>query len=566
MRSVGIDIGRYSIKVAVIESHHGSYTVEDYYESPFSTDITHDPYIHTLEVLRRLAASYDPATTKFNLALPQASICTRYKHFPFKERFKVIKSIAFELEDDIPYDQDEAVFDAKILGISGGTSEVLAVATPHEHVVQLLHICEEAGIDPDVISMEASAMANLVESWWKAPGESKSESIESDTEELAEDEEEEQSTSFFEKQNIGPLKLLINIGHSKTLVTAFANSRLVSTHSISYGGKDIVKAIADKYSLSYPEALKTFQEKGFILTTKKGASKDQIYFSDCIAGSLQHVVNETKRFLLSLHADFQFQLDSLHLTGGVSQLLNIGAFFTQHFEVAVNPYQHSLRHKYNKVPVSNSFEHQGGLAIGLAIEGIKLSRNPAINFRQGQLGKQNQNWNFIYEKWGKAMQVGAVFLVSLFLYAPLKNYFSQQVLSSAQSSLRAETKKHGLRGRSAKGSGLKRHIRGLKAQARNASKMSEIKNMNGGLGVLAKLSKLAPKGEQIQLDLAKFDLKNTDLKLEGYVKDQNQLKILDSVVRNLSNGGFEKVRPEIKNVNGKLSFAYKLKVNRWGNL
>jgi general secretion pathway protein L len=270
--------------------------------------------------------------------------------------------------------------------------------------------------------------------------------------------------------------------------------------------------------------------------------------------------------LLSLHADFQFQLDSLHLTGGVSQLLNIGAFFTQHFEVAVNPYQHSLRHKYNKVPVSNSFEHQGGLAIGLAIEGIKLSRNPAINFRQGQLGKQNQNWNFIYEKWGKAMQVGAVFLVSLFLYAPLKNYFSQQVLSSAQSSLRAETKKHGLRGRSAKGSGLKRHIRGLKAQARNASKMSEIKNMNGGLGVLAKLSKLAPKGEQIQLDLAKFDLKNTDLKLEGYVKDQNQLKILDSVVRNLSNGGFEKVRPEIKNVNGKLSFAYKLKVNRWGNL
>ncbi|MEE6249163.1 MAG: hypothetical protein VX583_02120, partial [Bdellovibrionota bacterium] len=93
MRSIGIDIGRYSIKIAVIESTRSGYIVRDYFESMFSTDLTHDPYIHTLDVLRRLSASFDPATTKYCLALPQASICSRFKLFPFKGRAKVIKSI-----------------------------------------------------------------------------------------------------------------------------------------------------------------------------------------------------------------------------------------------------------------------------------------------------------------------------------------------------------------------------------------------------------------------------------------------------------------------------------------
>lgn len=560
MRSIGIDIGRYSIKVAVVESHHGSYVVEDYFESTFSSDITHDPYIHTLEVLRRLAANYDPANTKFTLALPQASVCTRYKNFPFKERFKIVKSIAFELEDDIPYDQDEAVFDAKVLGVDSKSSEVLAVASPHEHVRQLLHICEEAGIDPDVISMEASAVANLIESWWEPPKDRAAQELEVSDEAKSDDEDE--SSSFMDRQNIGALKLLVHIGHSKTLITAYANSQLVATHSISYGGRDIVKAISDKYSLSYPEALKTFQEKGFLLTSKKGASKDQIYFSDCITDSLGHVVNETKRFLLSLHADFQFELDSLHLSGGVSQLLNIGAYFTQQFEVAVNPYKHSQRHTNIQCEISDSFEYRGGLAVGLAIEGIKLARNPAINFRQAELGKQNQNWNFIYEKWGKAIQVASLAMVSLFLYAPAKSYFAGKMLDSVKADLKKETKAQNLRGRTARGSGLKRHIRQMKSRAKSQEKLSKLSDMNSALDVLNKISKAAPSKDLVKLDIQKIELKNSDLRLEGYVKDQAQLKIMDNMIRNLSSGGFQKVRPGIKSVNGKLSFGYTLKINR----
>lgn len=558
MRSIGIDIGRYSIKIAVIESTRSGYIVRDYFESMFSTDLTHDPYIHTLDVLRRLSASFDPATTKYCLALPQASICSRFKLFPFKGRAKVIKSIAFELEDDIPYDQDEAIFDAKILGQHGDTSEVLALATPHEHVRQILHLCEEAGIDPDIVSMEASAMTNLIEEWWKPiaekPAKASTETLEEDA---AEDEDQ-----LFDKKVLNDVKLLLNIGHSKTLITAYSNSALVATHSIAFGGKDIVRAVMDKYSLSYPEAIKTVREKAFLLTNKKGASKDQIFFSDTISTSLKPMIQELKRFLLSMYSDFHYELESMFVTGGVANLINIGPFFTQHFEVAVNPYTHSLRHTQVDVEIDKNFEYSGSLAVGLAIEGIKQNRNPAINFRQGELGKQSQLWKQVYEKWGTAIHVGAAALVCLFIYAPTKNYFAGKLVSKANSNLSSEAKSLGLRGRDARLSGIKRYIKKSKALTRDKERMLGISKMSSALDVVAKLSSALPSSQQIKLDLSVIELENEDLKLEGYVRNQNEIKLLENSLRSISYSGYQKTRSSLSAKPGKLSFAYTLKVNR----
>ncbi|MEC9284140.1 MAG: pilus assembly protein PilM [Bdellovibrionota bacterium] len=559
MRSIGIDIGRYSIKIAVIESTRSGYIVRDYFESMFSTDLTHDPYIHTLDVLRRLSASFDPATTKYCLALPQASICSRFKLFPFKGRAKVIKSIAFELEDDIPYDQDEAIFDAKILGQHANNSEVLALATPHEHVRQILHLCEEAGIDPDIISMEASAMTNLIEEWWKPITDKPAKANAADSDDEISEEDEEQ---LFDKKVLNDVKLLLNIGHSKTLITAYSNSTLVATHSIAFGGKDIVRAVMDKYSLSYPEAIKTVREKAFLLTNKKGASKDQVFFSDTISNSLKPMIQELKRFLLSMYSDFHYELDSMFVTGGVANLINIGPFFTQNFEVAVNPYTHSLRHTQVDVEVDKNFEYSGSLAVGLAIEGIKQNRNPAINFRQGELGKQSQLWKQVYEKWGTAIQMGVAALVCLFIYAPLKNYFAGKLVSKANSSLSSEAKSIGLRGRDARLSGIKRYIKKSKALSRDKKKMLEIKNMSSALDVVAKLSTALPSSQQIKLDLSVIELENEDLKLEGYVRDQNEIKLLENSLRAISYSGYQKTRSNLSAKPGKLSFAYTLKVNR----
>ena len=114
MISVGIDIGSFSVKLAEIQASSKYYSLTRFQEFPLSVDPNKDKKIEILDILRQIAAAYDVDQTNFTLALQQQNVVLRFRHFPFKERFKILRSIAFELEDDIPFSQEDAVFDAKI--------------------------------------------------------------------------------------------------------------------------------------------------------------------------------------------------------------------------------------------------------------------------------------------------------------------------------------------------------------------------------------------------------------------------------------------------------------------
>ncbi|MFK8137736.1 MAG: pilus assembly protein PilM [Bdellovibrionales bacterium] len=564
MKSVGIDIGSYSIKVAEIESSSSTYSITDYYELTFSNDLTKDPYVETIDALRRISSHYDHSTTKFCLALPQASICSRYKVFPFKERYNVLKSIAFELEDDIPYDQDEAIFDAKILATNTRSSEVLAVATPHEHVERLINLCEEAGIDPDIISMESAAVSNLFQKWWLPPVD-KNKLQKANEESESSDYSDEEDMSL-ERSNIGKVKASFHLGHKKTVVSIYTDHAIIATHSIAIGGERIAKDLADKYNISYPEAVKTLKEKGFLLTTKEGANKDQLFFGETIQMALDELVSEAKRFFLSLYSDFDYELESIYLLGGTSRLINLAPYFTQNFEVACNVYDHGITHPQINIERNDSFKHHGCLAVGVAIEGAKQSRNPAINFRQQDLAKQSQFITYVMNKWGTSLQYAAAILLVFFIYAPMKSIFAENLLGDARTALKDEAKKIGKKGRSARKSQLKKYIKTENSKIKNKNRLVGLTKMNSGLDVLDKLSKALPKNNQVRLNVTNLKITDNQVRLTGNIGSPQELSILESALRSISNSGEIKKDTVVKKTPGKVDFAYSLDVNRMGVL
>ena len=62
LKTVGIDIGSYSIKVAEIESNLKSATVRDFYEIELTHELGQDLRLEKLEAIRRIANQYDPST------------------------------------------------------------------------------------------------------------------------------------------------------------------------------------------------------------------------------------------------------------------------------------------------------------------------------------------------------------------------------------------------------------------------------------------------------------------------------------------------------------------------
>jgi general secretion pathway protein L len=119
MKVLGVDLGQYSVKVAELEVTSKGSVLNGFYEFPLSPDPQRDRALETLEILRRVSSQFGGGAAKWIVGVPQNRVSVHNKRFPFKERAKIQKSLAFELEDDIPLDIDDTIFDAKIIEYHG---------------------------------------------------------------------------------------------------------------------------------------------------------------------------------------------------------------------------------------------------------------------------------------------------------------------------------------------------------------------------------------------------------------------------------------------------------------
>ncbi len=540
MRSIGIDIGTLSIKVADVELAGRSIVVRDFLEIPYSLDISQDKHVEILAALNRIASSYDPHSCKFSIGVSQDRVSIRKKSFPFKERIKIIKSLPFELEDEIPFDQDKAIFDAKIIEQTSDGSQVLACATPNQYIEELLELANEAGIDPDVISTDGFALSNLFTNWWLSPSEV-SQSV-------------SQSAEVF-----------IHLGHSKSILVIVKDGRLLETRSIQIGGLDAVKAIQKTYDISYAEALKGLQEKGFVLTKNDGATKDQITFSNAIINALNPLIFEIKKTLVEFESTSGITVQNASLLGGLSHLVNVGPFFTQRLGIMSNPVNHLSSGMKVYAAQTNELLKDSAIAIGLAIEGLKKPKNPAINFRKGEYAKAGADATLFWNKWKKTIQYAAAAIVVFTIYSYSRDAISVSLVGKADSALStvARSPAVGLRGAEARPGNIRRYIREKKKEINDYQKLGDLKNINSPLDIITKISSALPPVRSLPVDIRQLSVRSETVNLQGEISTTDQLNTMKSLLRNLAvDKQLQDLPPTISSKDGRLVFHVSFKMDR----
>ncbi|HEX4922696.1 MAG TPA: pilus assembly protein PilM [Bdellovibrionales bacterium] len=555
MRSIGIDIGTFSIKVAEVEATTRSIALLDCFEVALDPDPSRDPHVQIVDVLRQLTQRYAPSKYKYVFALPESQVSIRQKIFPFRERHKILRSLPFELEDDVPFTQDNAVFDAKILHYRKNATEVLAMATPKPYVQKILDLAGEGYADPDLVSVEAAGLANLVEDVLEAP-------TENDDHQSDEQPQESQDVVFHPQ----PASVLLHIGHQHTVLCVFHLGTLVSARTIFWGGVQVVRAIAKQYNMPFAEALKGLVEKGFVLTSNDGVTKEQTVFSNTITSSLYPLIDEVKRALLDIQSEFKVNFERIDLTGGVTQLINLPAFLTQGFELPCNlikPFQNIDR---NSADISDALVHRAGLAIGLAIEGVRRPTNPAVNFRKNELAKENQTYKLLWEKWRYTVQLAAAAFVLFFVYSFIRDSFALSLSDKAYDALRDRAQQGGLKRNQASLSGIERYIREKQREIRAKKTLAELQDVNSALDIMNRVSSVMPAKEQIQLDVRRFYVLNEYLTLEGEVSRRESVEQIQRAITSLAvDRQVKELAPSFKPQGGRIAFAYTLKVSRKGS-
>lgn len=545
MISVGVDIGSYSIKVAEIEATSKSYIIRRVQEFPYSPDLTKDKKIEIIDTLRTLFGQYDLENTQFVFAVPQRFISARLLNFPFRERFKIQKAVVSQLEDELPFSQEDAIFDAKIVRYVGKGADVLSMAVPKERISDILQLANDCGVEPLLISAETLGLSNLFEKWDQAPSEVPA---------LAQDLPTDR-----------PAELVVEIGHNSTKILVYAEGMLLGIRTIDWGERNIADAVGQKYGLSPLQALREVQSKGFILLDKSQGSREQAAFSQIIESGMQGLVADMRLKMLELQTELKLQWSKAYLVGGGAQIKNMAGYLTQQFQVPFNKYKQFGHHPAVTFDFSPHLELASGTAVGLALEGLKRPRNPATNFLKEEFARQSHAFEVVWDKWGFTAKVVAATFLLFVVYGITRVALTERLRDASDEIMRRQAESIAkLKGSQANPNRIRKFISMHEKMEKNRKQAERVVKINSALDVLDQVSSSLPSREAIKLEVKRVSIDAENAELQGYSDSLESIaQIQKSLERASANGKAEAVQLRINVPEGQTGFAFRFRINRF---
>lgn len=541
-KSVGIDIGSYSIKVVEITSTSKGLVVSRFIEKKLPIFLGSQPELTVIEFLQELLTQYPSDQVKFIVGLRQSEVSVRLKTFPFHDRLKILKSLPFELEEDLPLTSDTAIFDAKAIRYRGALADVLAVAAPKNKIEATLNTLKDSHLPVSLMSVEGVALANCFESWTHP------------------------APTISEDSEAKNIQLHLHLGHQQSLLLVFENNRLVDTRSIAWGGKHLADALVRKYEIPITDAYKEIHEKAFILLNQEGASYDQIVFSDTLSQSVKDLAKELQLSMLEIQSSLQTEVSQVSVSGGVSALINLSPFLTTQLNTPVNiaKPQSQFGNNFSQIQIEvASVAHISPVALGLAIEGLKKPKNPAINLLKEEFAVQNNNFKALWDQWKPTVQFASAFFILFMIYGLARESLSLSLADESLAVMKTQAKSvAGLTARNQNETGVKKQIRENEKVIKNATELKRIQKMTSTMDVLKKISGSLPNRSSANILIQRIQINDASVSVQGQAQTAQEIKLVETALKEIARGNNVRASPNTTSPTGKLFFTFSFIVDR----
>ncbi len=553
MLSVGIDIGSYAVKISAVEFTKKGLFLTHFFEKVFVNPNILDRELEIIEYLRTELTIFDPIQTRFTLGLNQELVSVRTKSFPFKDRIKILKSLPFELEEDLPFNSDETLFDGRIIQFDSVQSEILACASPTENIKKSTQFMNDCNIQISLLTPEGLAFSNHFLSWNEPIPVSSTPLIQMD------ESEDEVSTR--------PLKLcqvILNIGHSHSTVLLLEDKKLTDVRTISWGAKAIAEALSKKYQIPITEAYKQLQTNSFILTTTEGATPDQIFYSSLISGVVSDLVKDLKFSVLEFQSLHHCQVTAVLISGGMSLMQNLGPYLTQGLEIPVNKY--SVLSNYQNIYFEKTphIDAVIGPSLGLAIEGLRKPRNPAVSLLRGEYSLKSHKLHSFLTKWSTTLKYAAFLFIAFFAYTQLRDTYSITMAEQSLEVMKDQAKTIArLKGSKANENNINKFIKEKKKTIKEIKTISGIATMNSASTILKKINDAIPSRQILPIEMSRVVISETNVLLEGYVAQPKDVTLLQNALKGLSiNNKINSSQSRLPTISGRSAFKVEFEVDR----
>ncbi|MFH1469708.1 MAG: type II secretion system protein GspL [Pseudomonadota bacterium] len=160
-RILGIDLGAWAVKVAVLEGSFGRFRLQEVHSRRVPTEGGQVPgYPERLDTLRALLHEEElqgASASAVAWAADRASV--HVVDLPFDDRSKIERTLPFEVENHVPFEIDEMTLVHRVLSRKEGGCRVLVGLVEREGLRERLAALKALGLDPRHMSLDADMHA-----------------------------------------------------------------------------------------------------------------------------------------------------------------------------------------------------------------------------------------------------------------------------------------------------------------------------------------------------------------------------------------------------------------------
>ncbi|GAB4333969.1 MAG: hypothetical protein Kow0099_05900 [Candidatus Abyssubacteria bacterium] len=160
-QSVGIDIQPDSVRMAVAIAQGGHMKVQNLAVRKIPEAPEHEARAAIASIIKDLFGENNLNGDTSVVCLPAAMSINRYLTTPITDYGRICQTLKFQMEPQIPYPVEQVVSDFIPLRKTNEGTEMLAVAVTKEKVSDALKLLELAEIDPQIVTIDALALADF---------------------------------------------------------------------------------------------------------------------------------------------------------------------------------------------------------------------------------------------------------------------------------------------------------------------------------------------------------------------------------------------------------------------
>ena len=510
---IGVDIGSYAVKAVAIKKANKTFDILQTHFFPIREDEDEkQKKLLILSYLKTLSNLYQNRETKYIFSFSQNEVSTERITFPFKEKYKIMKSLPYEMEEKLSlFDHNKMISDIKIIDSSEEKKSILVFSVFKENMSNLLNEIKSVGIDPFILTCEASAVSNLFET--------KTESTKNSQKKKAE------------------CHLYLKISHTHTMAMIFAHNYLQNVYSFEWGAASCIRKIAMKYEIPLHKAMEQFCEKAFVLTQTKGYTGSQIEFSKVIQESFENLINKLRLLLLQMDGEENYKCKKIFLCGGGAQVRNLQALLSVRLNVPVSRVEHPPN--FSKWNLRSNSIKQNNLitALGAAMEGLKKSKKPAINFLKEEFAIKFNPFSLISNQWKQPIILGVSTLILLSVYATFRSHQSEK-LSDKTNRIFQKQSIHitKLQPKQISTERIQHFINSKKKWTKQTQLTENLIRIPSALDKIKKLSVAIKKQKPWNLEIQELNIVGNKIEITGHISTQ-YLEDLKNNLTNLAESG-----------------------------